>query len=422
MKGFIQKLWGSEYFKNVLTLSSGTTVAQIISIGTAPILYRIYAREDYGTLGLYMAIVSVVGVFSTLQLTQSILLEDDENQAREAFQVTYWVNILFSIGVLILCGVFYFYRPPMVEKYYLWPWIMLLPASVFFTGQNQILRVWANRIKEFKMLMRNSLWTAILVPLFSITIGLFWAGPLGLFVGLLIGQSIPPLLMSFQLSRPWNLYQNIFRGFRNSRNVLSKHYRFPKFSLPSELLSTLSHQMPVFMLGTFSGVGTVGVYNLAVRMLGMPSVLISSAVGEVYKQKAVEENRKTGRMKNVFMQTAKSMGIIGIVVFGVVMLIGPGLFSWVFGSEWTDAGYVARILAVMFLLRFVNSPLSYVIYIKNKHYVDLVAGIWFLISSTLVLYLGFSWGYDYMQVLTYFVINFVVFYTALFIYNYKLSV
>ena len=73
----------SDFIRNVATLASATTIAQAVSILTAPVLYRIYDKEDYGTLGQYMAIVAVVGVFSTMQYHQVILLEKDDDDAKK---------------------------------------------------------------------------------------------------------------------------------------------------------------------------------------------------------------------------------------------------------------------------------------------------------------------------------------------------
>ena len=42
--GFIH----GEFFKNVITLISGTTVAQIISLAIYPALSRMYTPEDFG--------------------------------------------------------------------------------------------------------------------------------------------------------------------------------------------------------------------------------------------------------------------------------------------------------------------------------------------------------------------------------------
>ena len=100
ISGLFNKLSKSEFTRNVSKLTSATAIAQLISIGTAPILYRIYDKEAYGTLGLYMSVTSVLGVFSTMQYLQVIMLEKEDEDAINAM----WLNRLINTGFAILVG------------------------------------------------------------------------------------------------------------------------------------------------------------------------------------------------------------------------------------------------------------------------------------------------------------------------------
>ena len=51
----------SSFTKNVLTLMTGTTVAQAIPIAISPILTRIYTPSDFGLLALFIAITAIFG-------------------------------------------------------------------------------------------------------------------------------------------------------------------------------------------------------------------------------------------------------------------------------------------------------------------------------------------------------------------------
>ena len=55
----------SEFSRNVLTLMTGTTIAQAIPIAISPILTRIYSSEDFGMSALYMSIASILSVVAT---------------------------------------------------------------------------------------------------------------------------------------------------------------------------------------------------------------------------------------------------------------------------------------------------------------------------------------------------------------------
>jgi O-antigen/teichoic acid export membrane protein len=55
----------SEFSRNVLTLMTGTTIAQAIPIAISPILTRIYTPEDFGMFALYMSTASLFSVIAT---------------------------------------------------------------------------------------------------------------------------------------------------------------------------------------------------------------------------------------------------------------------------------------------------------------------------------------------------------------------
>jgi O-antigen/teichoic acid export membrane protein len=50
---------------------------------------------------------------------------------------------------------------------------------------------------------------------------------------------------------------------------------------------------------------------------------------------------------------------------------GEEAFVLIFGNEWSMAGRFAEILAPMFLMKFIASPLSYTLYIANRQLHDL---------------------------------------------------
>ena len=52
----------SSFTRNVLTLMSGTTIAQAIPLAISPILTRIYSPEDFGVLALFNTICVILAL------------------------------------------------------------------------------------------------------------------------------------------------------------------------------------------------------------------------------------------------------------------------------------------------------------------------------------------------------------------------
>ncbi len=60
--------------RNILTLMTGSTIAQAIPIAISPILTRLYTPEDFGVLALFTSLVTIFSVISTGRYEFAIML------------------------------------------------------------------------------------------------------------------------------------------------------------------------------------------------------------------------------------------------------------------------------------------------------------------------------------------------------------
>ena len=213
MLNFIDKYKNSEFGRNVLKLASGSTVAQIIAIACAPIVYRIYERSDYGLLGLFMATAGVISVFSTMQYLNTILIAADDEEAKISMLLNRFINIILSLICCLFVIFIFFITPNLLNFSEFGLYVFLLPISIFLNGQNEIFRVFANRKKEYNLILTNTILISVISPLISIPTGLLVNGPFGLFFSLIIGQITAYFFLSFRLKRTYNLKLS-FKNFK----------------------------------------------------------------------------------------------------------------------------------------------------------------------------------------------------------------
>ena len=420
LKHIVRRIKASLFLQNVATLATGTTLAQAVSIFTAPILYRIYDKEDYGTLGLYMAIVGIIGVFSTMQYDHAILLEKEDEDAKTAM----WLNRIVNLGVtvLTLILVFFFGKSfaALMGNESLAPWLFFAPISIFFAGQNQIFSVWANRKKKYKILTFNAILTAALVPIISVSIGLLNNGPLGLFLGILASQVFPSLILLFLLTRKDDLgFQ--FLQINKIKGTAKNYKKFPIYSVPSTFIGVFSQQLPVFFLSMTFGPALVGLYNLCVRMLGLPTQLIGNALATVFRQRAVEDYNEKGEFRSIFLKTLQALTLVSLPMVALVVFFGPQLFGFVFGNEWRVSGEIGTVLIVLFALKMISSPLSYAYYIRERLQENTLLHVYILISTISVFYLAQAFGLEYLPTLLIYALNYSLIYTLYLFRSYFFS-
>jgi len=178
-----------------------------------------------------------------------------------------------------------------------------------------------------------------------------------LFRSNLVGISVSTGVLGGQI---WRDDHALLRGSISWRGMLKglKRYKnFPLFDSGSALMNTVSWQLPAFLLAAFFSPAIVGFYALGMRVLQFPMSLIGGAIGQVFFQRAVEA-RKSGNLA-VLVQNIVEV-LLKIIVFPVMSLaiVGPELFSFVFGENWGETGIYIQILSVWVIIWFLYSPLS----------------------------------------------------------------
>jgi len=93
--------------------------------------------------------------------------------------------------------------------------------------------------------------------------------------------------------------------------------------------------------------------------------VLGHAVAQVYFQKASEAKRE-GNLAQVTKTAFRWLVILGLFPVFALMIVGPELFSVIFGQEWRDAGVYASILSPWLFFSFVSSPLSTIFSVLEK--------------------------------------------------------
>jgi O-antigen/teichoic acid export membrane protein len=184
--------------------------------------------------------------------------------------------------------------------------------------------------------------------------------------------------------------RQISNKYKDTRFLAQKHKKFLIFTSLSDLLNIFLVQLPILILTRLTSAIPTGQFAFSNRLLGLPIMFISSSVGEVFKQKASDEYRRTKKCQNTFIQTFKGLFIFSIIPFIFLFIFAPEIFAFVFGEEWRDAGIYTRIMSPMFFLKFTVSPLTYIYYINGRQKEDFILHLIMFLLVVGSLYLGYE--------------------------------
>lgn len=379
------------YAKNILTLITGTGLAQLIPIIISPILTRIFSPEDFGVFALYMAYSSIISIFVTGRYELAILLPKIDRDALHVMILSICLSIFLSFILLLLIFVFYLPISDFLKNENFLNFLFLIPFSAMLIGIYQSFNYWLNRKGAYKILSYNKIIQSGGTTATQFFFGRISQNSLGLVGGQFFGQIAATILLAKHI---WKTENTLFKKFSKKRLILlaKRYINFPKFLIFAHGFNTASGQIPIFFLSTLFNFTTAGFYTLTQRVLGSPMGLIANAIGDVFRQEASSEFNKNNNCRILYINTFKRLLYFSFLPFLIFFIFAPYLFLFVFGEQWWVAGEYARILTPMFFFQFITSPLSAMFVIAEKQKLDLIWQFFLVISTSASFIFGHFFG------------------------------
>ncbi|MDB0612961.1 oligosaccharide flippase family protein [Tenacibaculum maritimum] len=420
MKSKLKNLLPKEEFsKNVLTLITGTAVAQALPVAISPILTRLYTPEEFGIFSIFFAIIAIFGVVANGRYELAVMLPEKEEDAINILALGFIINSLLSLVLLILIILFQNFFVEKIGVPEIKNWLYLVPFTVFFVGGFNMLSYFNTRYKRYKDIAKATAIKSFVMAVIQLSLGFLKVGVGGLISGHVFSQ----LFANVKLSK--NIFFNPFLVDSITKIKVKemgiKYQRFPKYSLGAIFANTVSQHYGSILISSFYSVSTLGFYSLSQRVLGIPSAFIGKSVSQVYFEEAVREKKIRGNAFRAFRSTVKKNFIIGICFFFPFYFIVEELFLWVFGVDWIEAGGYTKILIPFFFIRFVVAPVTVTNSVFEKQDLSLYWQLGFMISVLTTIFLSNSYGLSVKEMLQFLSSVSSGLYIILFIILYRVS-
>jgi O-antigen/teichoic acid export membrane protein len=414
----VKKIWQNKSLKNVMVLTSGTVLSQVLPIVFFPILSRLYSPYEYGILGIFMSISMLLVVFSSLQLNLAILIPKEDIDAVNILKTGLFLCIVASAFCLLLIVFFANSICSFLNIPDLKPWLYLLPITIFFSGGSVQLTGYLNRIGRFKEIAFSRILVSVFTVFFSLLFGFKHIGAGGLVISYAIGSLVGFAILCHKYLSAGDLK---LITLVQVKTVIGQHKNFPIYTLPTELLSTLSQQLPSYFFSIYSGAQSVGLFSRGRQLLGLPASYLTGAISEVYRQKAsqyFQHDRQA--LKKLFIKTTLHLIVVSIVPFSLLLAYSPDIYAFMFGEQWREAGVYSQCLVIMYFVKFVVTPPSYVFYFYGKQKLDFVIQVLIILATSVSLVIGLLVFSNVILALILFSCSYSLLFSFYGIYSFKL--
>jgi lipopolysaccharide exporter len=378
--------------KNVLTLLTGTSIAQLLTLLLAPILARLFTPTEIGILQVYITVVYILNTIMTLKYELAIVVPEDREKAKAIFYVCLLINItmfLLLLVVFALLGKDILTMLNIPTEYSLLM-SLLIPCGALCIGVYNTLNYWSTRQLKYKRLARSRIArsTGIAVP--QITGGVLGLGASGLFLGQFLGQFIATFTLALQvwINDKTLLLRNLSKV--NLKETIKEYKVFPLYSFPQDLIYVFSQSLVVIFFTFSYGSSLVGYYAMASRVIQMPLNLVGEALRQVYFQKAASLYNENKLSKENLLSIIIKMFLVGVLPVISLSIFIPGIFNFLLGDSWEFAGYITRILLIWLFLDFLCKPIYAVIQVLGIQKLALIHEVILFIVRVAVLTISVS--------------------------------
>jgi len=389
----------SEFSKNVLTLMTGTTIAQAIPIAISPILTRIYTPADYGLVALFMSIATIGSIAATGRYEMAIMLPKKDTDAINVFFLSIIIAFLMSFISLIIVLLFNQNITKFLGNQDVSVWLYLVPISVLVTGVYQSLKYWNNRKKNFSDLAKNAVLQTTTGSSLNLGFGFLTLGGGGLIIGNLLGQLTGAIFLGkIVLKKDKQLF--IYNNHLKIMALIKRYKKLPFFNLPNALIDTFRISGINILIAQNFTVINLGQYSLAWRMVVTPASLIGSSLSQVLFQKLSSSNKVD--LYKITIKFISKATLIAAPMYLLIYFFASDIFAFIFGENWKMAGNIASALSPWLFVNFISSPLSSIFIIINKQEIMLIFSILYMLIPVSILYLFRDYAFiDIIDIMAY---------------------
>lgn len=384
----------------LMILSSG--IAQVILIITTPIITRLYSPAEFGEFTIFSNIAMILIPIINARYDLLIVNAKNDRSANILSQISFLISLLILLILIPILAISAWLYPNFILDF------IFIIIMLFLVSLTNIFTNYLNKERKYKVLSLINVFRAGSMALLQIIFGLLSLGSLGLIIGFSLSY-ITGITLGY---KTFKKHFNIVRNKEETKALFLENKNQLVYSTPSILLNSLSFSVVVFFIGILYTNTEVGIYGMAIRVLGIPVTIISLGLSKIFMQQANDYYIERGNFRNLLLKFSSTLVIVSIILYVPLYLFSEELVNILLGYSWVDAITVIKIVIPLFVIRLIVSTVSLSVIVLQKQQLELILQALFLIGTTVTFVIS--------KMLNLTFLNFVSINTAVLIVSYMI--
>ncbi|HDG2488663.1 TPA: type 8 capsular polysaccharide synthesis protein Cap8K [Staphylococcus aureus] len=354
----------------LMILSSG--IAQVILIITTPIITRLYSPTEFGEFTIFSNIAMILIPIINARYDLLIVNTKNDRSANILSQISFLISLLILLILIPIFAISAWLYPNFILDF------IFIIIMLFLVSLTNIFTNYLNKERKYKVLSLINVFRAGSIALLQIIFGLLALGSLGLIIGFSLSY-IAGITLGY---KTFKKHFNIVRDKEETKALFLENKNQLVYSTPSILLNSLSFSVVVFFIGILYTNTEVGIYGMAIRVLGIPVTIISLGLSKIFMQQANDYYIEYGNFRNLLLKFSSILVIVSIILYVPLYLFSEELVNILLGHSWVDAITVIKIVIPLFVIRLIVSTVSLSVIVLQKQQLELILQALFLIGTT----------------------------------------
>ncbi|HGO4138704.1 TPA: type 8 capsular polysaccharide synthesis protein Cap8K [Staphylococcus aureus] len=354
----------------LMILSSG--IAQVILIITTPIITRLYSPTEFGEFTIFSNIAMILIPIINARYDFLIVNTKNDRSANILSQISFLISLLILLILIPIFAISAWLYPNFILDF------IFIIIMLFLVSLTNIFTNYLNKERKYKVLSLINVFRAGSMALLQIIFGLLALGSLGLIIGFSLSY-IAGITLGY---KTFKKHFNIVRDKEETKALFLENKNQLVYSTPSILLNSLSFSVVVFFIGILYTNTEVGIYGMAIRVLGIPVTIISLGLSKIFMQQANDYYIEHGNFRNLLLKFSSILVIVSIILYVPLYLFSEELVNILLGHSWVDAITVIKIVIPLFVIRLIVSTVSLSVIVLQKQQLELILQALFLIGTT----------------------------------------
>lgn len=310
-------------------------VAKLITPITSMVLARLLTPEAFGVVATLTMVITFAEIFTDAGFQKYLIQHEfkDEKDYEQSTDVAFWSNLVMSLFIWLIIGVFCENLATLVGNPGLGHVLSIACVSIPLAAFSSIQMALYKRNLDFKTLFKIRI-VGICIPLF-VTIPLafvfknYWA----LVVGTIAGNLVNAVLLT--IYSKWK--PSFYYSFVKLREMLT----FTVWSMIEAVSIWLTSYVDVFIIGLYLNEYYLGLYKTSITVVGQVMGLVTAATTSILFSSLSRLQTDENAFQILFFKFQKLVGVL-VIPLGVGVYCYSDLITEILlGPQWLEAsGFV----------------------------------------------------------------------------------